>query len=149
MVVDDVDYYGIRLGVGALSGRPSVGQIPIVGAALVAIGVAGAVGAVLANTRAFAAICGLFTSTLTTWVVVAAAGAQTEDGANGLAAVAGGVFSGPVLASLAAFLFFVVAALDAPGAPIEVDLELPNGQSEGASLSSSDSTGTEVIAATS
>lgn len=148
-VIGEVDYFGIRLGVGALSGRPSPGQIPVVGALFVAIGVGGAVGAVLGNPRTFAGAAGLMTSSLTTWVVVAIAGAQTEDGSAGVGGIATGLFSGPALAFLAAFLFFLAAAIDSERDHSALTPPDEFRQSEAVSSPLSDSTGTEVIAATS
>lgn len=149
-VVGELDYFGIRLGVGALSGRPSPGQIPVVGALFVAIGVGGAVGAVVGNPRAFAGAAGLMTTSLTTWIVVAIAGVQTEDGAAGVVGIATGLFSGPALAGLAAFLFFLAAAIDSGREHVALTPPDDSPQPErGMSSSLSDSTGTEVIAATS
>lgn len=148
-VVDDLDYFGIRLGLGALSGRPSPGQVPVVGALFVAIGVGGAVGAVIGNPRVFAGAAGLMASSLTMWVVVATAGAQTEDGAAGVVGIATGLLTGPVLAWVAAFMFFLASAIDSEreGAAPETP-DVPD-QSGATSSEPSDSTGTEVIAATS
>lgn len=148
-VVGDRDYFGIRLGLGALSGRPSPGQIPIVGALFVAIGVGGTVGAVLGKPRAFAGVAGLLASSLTTWVCVATAGAQTEDGAAGVVGIATGLFSGPVLAGLAAFLFFLAAAIDSEREQVALTPSTDVPQPEAMSSPPSDSIGTEVIAATS
>lgn len=148
-VVGDLNYFGIRLGLGALNGRLSPGQVPVIGALYVAIGVGAAVGAAVGSPSFFAGTAGLITSSLTTWLVVAIAGAQTEDGAAGVAGIATGPFSGPALAWLAAFLFFLAAAIDSKRERLT---PTPSGefrQSVEVSPPSSDSSGTEVIADTS
>lgn len=149
VVIDGVNYFGIRLGLSALAGEPDHGGVPLVGASLLAMGTMAAIGSVLGRPRQFCVPCGIAVSSLAFWILVATASTQTREGISGLATISAGVFSGPVLSLAASFLLCLAGALDLPERECAITADEAAHPVADTPLSCSESTGTEVMAATS